>query len=147
MKIGQKVGRGFKSLIDFRRWMGWGQIKDSAKELQGLAKVLTTSDTAQHKETFEEAAKRLKLSEEDIKRQTSWHLRRTLLFVAMTIALWVYAIYLLITQHYQGFILGVVVGVLTGSFGFREHFYYFQMKKRKLGCTLQDWINFVLRGG
>lgn len=144
MKVRQKVGKGLKSLVDFPRWMGWLQIKDSAKEVQNLAKIVMSPETAKHKETFEEAVKRLNLTDQEIKRQTNRHFAMFLIFLIMTLVLMAYSIYLLINHHYQGFLLGTFVGVLSSSFAFREHFYYFQMKTRRLGCTLKDWVDFVL---
>lgn len=144
MKVRQRIGRGLKSLVDFPRWMGWLQIKDSAKELRNLAKVVMSPEAAKHRETFDEAVKRLGLTDKDIQQQVARHLWMFFIFISMTVLLLTYSIYLLITQRYQGFLLGTFVGVLASSFAFREHFYYFQIKTRRLGCTFQDWIDFVL---
>ncbi len=145
MKVTKRIGQGFKFLVNFPRWMGWDRIRDSAKQIGGMAKSITTVRQAKHQETFEEAIKRLNLSEEEITKQISRHIWMFSLYATLALAMFVYAFYLLFTQYYQGFILGIFVGILTSSLAFREHFYYFQMKTRQLGCTFQDWVDFVLR--
>jgi intracellular multiplication protein IcmV len=57
-----------------------------------------------------------------------------------------YTLYMILHLH-LGMILGLLVTALMMLFAYREHFWYFQMKTRKLGNTFKDWLSFVLRRG
>jgi intracellular multiplication protein IcmV len=38
-------------------------------------------------------------------------------------------------------VMCLMVSLVAFANAFRAHFWYFQTKQRKLGCTIQEWLN------
>jgi intracellular multiplication protein IcmV len=46
----------------------------------------------------------------------------------------------------KAFIVSLVVTLIALILAYRYHFWYFQMKQRKLGCTFSEWYKQGLFG-
>jgi intracellular multiplication protein IcmV len=93
-----------------------------------------------HTETFEEAMVRLNLTEQDIKEQGERYFNFAVLFITLSILSIVFAFYLLFAERtFAGFLLGLAVTMLFGGQAVRYHFWMFQIRSRRLGCTLEEW--------
>jgi intracellular multiplication protein IcmV len=58
-----------------------------------------------------------------------------------------YDMYLFIVGGYLGGLLGLVLMLIALTLAFRYHFWYFQIKHRKLNCSLKEWYKQGLKGG
>ncbi len=146
----RRVGRVVKPLVDFPRWMGWGRLKDNTTIVTGMAKGLLTSKAATEyrHETFEEAAARLNLDEAAITARKKDLLRMTVFYLVIAVVLFLYAVYLFaVLGLFLGAIMGFVIGCVALTLAFRQHFWYIQMKYRRLGFTFNDWVNATFRKG
>lgn len=151
MKVFRSTVKGIvkvtKPLVNFPAWMGLNQILSTAKGIKNTAKGLVeTTSKPVHDETFKEAIKRLHLSEKDIQQRQKTFYRNALIYAGIGLLLLGYAIYLVIGSHFAASFLSLVLFVLALALAFKQHFYYFQMKQRKLGCTVQDWLSAFFRG-
>ena len=139
--------KGFiRSNFQFSRWMGMQEIKSNASNIRTLFNELTKYDQSEFSETFEEAIKRLNLSEQDIATRTIYFLRLSMLYLFFALCLVAYSIYL----YYVGDLIGTlmclpIISVLL-SFCFKEHFWYTQMKHRRLGMNFRNWLDCLLKG-
>lgn len=90
-------------------------------------------------ETFAEAKIRLKLTEEQISSQKDSCLRLTYVFLLMAISMFGYSIYNFLEDNkvVSFATLGLTFALL--GFCFKFHFWYFQLKNRHLGYSLQEW--------
>jgi intracellular multiplication protein IcmV len=140
MGILRGIGKTFKPLVNFPRWMDIRSASTTAKEIGKNAKDLFIPQKAKHKETFAEAVLRLNLTEEDIQLRMKSLLRMATIYCSIAILLVAYTVYLLANAHLFAGLLGTVLTVLALSFAFREHFWYFQMQQRHLGCTIKQWF-------
>lgn len=145
MKVTSALGRIFKPLVNFPKWMGLRQLKSNAAVISKMIKDLRVYRPGIHQETFDEAVVRLQLTEEDIKQRMRTCFTLSIVYSIIAILLLVYTIYLVL-QLSLGMILGLLVTVLMSVLAYREHFWYFQMKTRRLGNSFQDWISFLVRG-
>ena len=50
-----------------------------------------------------------------------------------------FSLYLLFSGFLLSCLLAIAVSILSLSQAFRYHFWYFQIKHRKLGCTFEEW--------
>ncbi len=97
-------------------------------------------------ESFEEAIARLKLTEEDIEQRKSMFLKQTFFFMLAGFAVIAYGITLAMEHAITGTLMCLLISTVAFSNAFRMHFWYFQTKHRKLGCTFQEWLNSSLKG-
>ena len=92
-------------------------------------------------ETFEEAMERLQLSEEALAARKKVFKMQMLLYGIGAIAVGAYTLYLLIHNHWYSVSLSFLLTIFLIVSSLRSHFWVFQIQQRKLGCTLQEWLN------
>jgi intracellular multiplication protein IcmV len=92
-------------------------------------------------ETFEQAVARLDLSEADIQGRQKMFLQQTVLYFLLGIAVISYGVFLAFEHAITGMVMCLMVSLVAFANAFRAHFWYFQTKQRKLGCTIQEWLN------
>jgi intracellular multiplication protein IcmV len=133
----------FKSFVNVKRWIEAEQIATYGKWVGSTAKNVFRRREAARTETFAEATKRLKLSEEDLKARAKQFLFMAGFYFLISLGLFGYAIYLFLVSHFLAGSISFVLGLLVATYALREHFWYMQIKKRRLGCNLRDWMHFV----
>ncbi|HVV69295.1 MAG TPA: type IVB secretion system protein IcmV [Gammaproteobacteria bacterium] len=146
-KLFTGLGRAFFPFRNPKRMVGWDQLKDSfnsfvrdpAKEVWDRKQKRVVI-----KETFEEALVRLNLSEEMVVERRKTFLRTALFFVGVALVLFVYTMYLLFSGLFLATFIGCVLVVIALALAFRDHFWYTQMKHRRLGLSFSDWANYTL---
>ncbi len=126
--------------FNVRAWVDYDRVKESSKGLGQLIKSLFITERAQYSETFEQAMQRLHLTEKDIQAKQREFLVLSTIMLVITLAVVAYFIYHLASLHIFGAIVSVAAMAVSASMAFRYHFYYFQTKQRKLGCTLKEWF-------
>lgn len=138
-----KVSR--KTFVNPSGWVGWDSLKAQTSVLRDGLKSAFTVAKPQREETFEEATKRLELTEDDIK-NTIFNYRLTALsFLILAILAFAYAFFLLFRHGtITGWLLGFAVSALFGSQAFKYDFWAFQMRRRQLGLTFTDWKRSIL---
>lgn len=133
-----KVSR--KTFFNPRGWIGYDNLKEQSKSIWGIVKPLFTSRKPVKEESFDQAMQRLRLTEQDIavRKKNCWLLSR--IFLGLGIVAFILGIYLVITAGtWHGLVLSLAVSALFMSQAFRYHFWHFQIKHRKLGCTFSEW--------
>jgi intracellular multiplication protein IcmV len=138
---------GVKDIIKISRktyfnpvgWFG-SDAKYGAQVIIRLAKGLFAVPEAHRAETFQQAVARFQLTTDDIKKIQQRYYLFFLIFSVLAIIMLFYGFYLLFYQHhFLGWMLSIAVTGLFAAQAFRYHFWRFQIKHRKLGCTLQEW--------
>jgi intracellular multiplication protein IcmV len=96
--------------------------------------------TPEHVETFEEAKVRLELTENDIQKSKDSYLLYAIIFVCLAAVTFSTSFFIFLKYHtFLGWLIANLVTILFLSQALRFHFWYFQIKHRKLGCTFQEW--------
>lgn len=135
----------FGSTFQFSRWMGMAEIKNNASAIKGLFNSITDKEKPEFSETFEEAVTRLELSETEITQRTLNFLKLTWIYLFFACCVLAYAVYLYSIGDSLGmFMCFPVISVLC-SFAFKEHFWYTQLKHRRLGMSAKDWFECLFR--
>jgi len=142
MKFFRKTARGiFKTFLNFPAWFGAKQFKNNTSTLfQSVKGNFVVKKTAR-RESFAEAIERLHLTEEDLQQRSKGLLVEVTVYLLLTIAITCYVIYLITMGYILAAGLGFLVIILTLTKAFIAHFQYFQIKNRKLGCSLKEWLN------
>lgn len=142
------VRRSVRSMFNVSKWFAWGEVVASSKIFFSIAKgVLKRPSEKALEETFEEAVQRLHLTEEDIKYRQKALFRNAAIFLGMSAILLIYTIYLLTKAHILAFFMGLLLTALVLTFAYREHFWYTQVKYRKLGLDFKTWRRLFLKKG
>lgn len=147
MGLWSGVKKVTKPFVDLSSWLNVKQIKSYGSSIVDVAKDLFIPQTPQHNETFEQAIKRMGLTEIDIqKRQKEFRLL-ALMFALIALSLLGYFIYLIIVQSsFLAKIVTIALLLMVSAKLFNYHFWLFQIKKRQLGCTFKEWFTEGLLG-
>lgn len=134
-----------KTFIDPTGWIDFDKLKIQNRTLWDVLSALFTVPRAEQTETFEEATKRLGLTEADIEGIRKNYRMYALLFLVIGLITFFYTFYILFAHtSYTGFIIGMAVSALFFSQAFRYDFWSFQIRNRRLGATFTEWKKSIL---
>lgn len=128
-------------------WIGTETLSQQTSAMWLVIKSLFTPEKPVHKETFAESMQRQGLTEADIKEAQDDYTFYALIFLVLGIALVVFAFYLLFTHAaFFAWLLALAAAGLSLVQALKYDFWAFQIKNRKLGCTLAEWKNRKIKG-
>lgn len=133
-----KISR--KTFFNPTGWVDLDYLKYQNNVIYRTVKGVFTPPTADKQETFEEAMKRLNLTEEDVAHTISSYRMYAFVFALFGLLIFAYAFYLLFGHHsFLGCGLGLGVSALFFAYAFKYDFWSFQMQRRQLGATFTEW--------
>ena len=148
-KFGSRIARVFVSIINIPYWFDWERMKSFTGFVGNIFKRLFMAETEKDAdeaanppltESFDTAQKELKLSDDDLLiRQKALH-RLSILMATFAVGIFIYAIYHFFFGTFLAGILSLVIMMVALALAFRYHFWYYQIKNRKLGCSLDEWL-------
>lgn len=136
-----RIKKIIKPAVDIPKWIDYPQLAKNNRSIFGFIKKFFIPDQAKTQESFEEALLRLKLTPVDLSQRTKEFSRLMWIWIFLFLINITYSIYLLYNDFFRGFYpcLGISIIILTQIF--RYHFWLFQIKQRRLGCSFRDWLN------
>jgi intracellular multiplication protein IcmV len=135
-------------IFHIRFWIDWDRIRSGGSFVKQATKtyfVLEQKAPAKS-EAFNEAMARLNLSDADLAQRSRNLLRLSYFMASIACGVFLYTGYHLFFGTFSGVILSIAVTSIAAALAFRYHFWYFQIKQRKLGCSFTEWYNQGLRG-
>lgn len=138
-KVGHGLAWAYKPAVNVKAWMGWDIIKVSSRYVYNLGKGLFVPQKAEYAETFEAALTRLNLTAADLQLRQKEFMHLFLVYGAIGLAIVIYSLYLFYMMNFMGGLLAIVVASLAFALAFRFHFWIFQIKHKKLGCSMREW--------
>lgn len=142
----KSTGKTIAWILDLRikKWLLVDELRQQAQSLYVLGSALLKKEAAgTPDETFEQALTRLGLSEEELGRVCRTFRNLTILNCGLGLLALIYGFWLSFHQNLMGFCMSLAVVFLFASIAFKYHFWVFQIKTRKLGCTLKEWFHYV----
>ncbi|MAZ44742.1 MAG: hypothetical protein CMF48_06175 [Legionellales bacterium] len=136
---GRVLGRIFDYRVD--KWIGYEYLKGTFQKTYDIGKDVFTPEQATHQETFKEAINRLQLTEADIQKRVKEFWMLLIFYLLLAFAILAYAMYMAFQGAVLATIMSFSLSFYCASQCFRYHFWLFQIKHRKLGCTLKEWFN------
>jgi intracellular multiplication protein IcmV len=125
-------------------WMGTDQIRKNTKLIKELATAALVPQKKQAHapkvETFEQAIKRLGLTEAGLQKRIKASTQIIFMCGLLSIPMLAYTIYIFMSDFYLPGFVCLMLTFLLFAYSFREHFNRFQMQQRRLGCTLAEWF-------
>jgi intracellular multiplication protein IcmV len=144
MRILQGVKQFFKPLVDVSTWVGYRTLVDNGKSVIKNTKRIFTPPPGEGEgepETFQQAASRLQLTENDIQKQEKTFLILAIFWLVVALLLLAYALWLFTHGGFMAGLLALSLVFLASTLVFRYHFWHYQIKKRTLGSNFQQWLN------
>lgn len=135
-----------KPLVNVPAWVGYDRLASSTKNIWDIFKGLFFPSQAEREETFEQAMARLNLTEESLKQRVKEFHALIFMWAVIFLGIVCYAVYLASQGSWVGFIPTITISLIPMVQMFRYHFWIFQIKKRKLGCTFKEWFNSSFTG-
>lgn len=147
MKKRSRIIKLVSSILNVRRWFDWERMRAFTLYLgNGFKRLFVPQKAPTDGESFSEAVKLLNLSDESILTKQKSLFRLSILMVLAAVLIFVYAGYQLFYGSIKAFLVSIIVTMIALVLAFRYHFWYFQMKNRKLGCTFNEWYRQGLLG-
>lgn len=130
-------------VIDVRvdKWVSVDYLKETTGHIKSILDDVLIPKRARYSETFDEALNRLSLTEKDLIQQEKDFTRLFYFFVVLSTVIIIYGLYLAITGSFISALIAFCLSLYSFAQAFRFHFWLFQLKRRKLGCTLKEWFN------
>lgn len=97
-------------------------------------------------ESFNTAKKSLNLSEADLLARQKALLRLSIFMITLALLIFCYSLYHFVQGTYRAALLSLVMMMIAVALSFRYHFWYYQIKSRKLGCSIKEWFRKGLLG-
>lgn len=140
-------GKTFKVIffgIRPKKWLGTERLKEEGKVVKKIYGRLASKARAKKESiTFEESMKKYNLDEAGLKVR----MRNALYITAFCSLGSLFTFGYMFFEFANGLILAgfmcLVLTLMLWVYALREHMNYLQMKRRKLGCTVKEWLVFV----
>ncbi|NQY43102.1 MAG: hypothetical protein HRT87_07165 [Legionellales bacterium] len=140
----KKIGRRF---FNPSKWMSVDTVASNAEHIKDSYKKFFVVDKNPVKEeTFEEALQRLKITETMIQERRILFYRFSIFFLILSIGMFIYTIYCFTNVYIQAGLISLGICCALVGFAFKYNFWSFQIKRRKLGCTFEEWLHEGLLG-
>ena len=149
MGLFKKAKNAIKSTNNVKKMVGFDQIKNDSKIISDSFNDLwrTQKSSEIHNETFDQALKRLNLTEADLNNRKNKTALLMKLYAGIGGLLLVYLIYLLFAGHLAAAFTTLMLVMIAGLFAVRESFWLCQMQKRKLGVKFNEWFAWLVKRG
>lgn len=142
MGIGNYFKNTVKDNVNVKGWSAWNTIKENGKTIDGIIKDVKVDLTKPvQKTTFADVVKKAGLSENDIIARMKSYYRVALICALLGLGSLCWGFNLLFKSMFLSSLMAFSLSALMFAYAFREHFYYFQLKQRRLDCTVTEWFS------
>jgi len=140
--------RLFHKAFNYKAWIDWDRSKSiSLYFFNSIKKLLIPQKiNKENIKSFDEVMAEMKVTEESVaKNKKNLQLMyRVMLFLAFIF--YAYAMYQVLYGGTLGVLISLSVMLVCLALAFRYNFWYFQISKRKLGCSLKYWFMSTFMG-
>lgn len=143
-----KKNREFlKRVFNFRAWLDAVRVQGWAIYFTQGAKRMFIPRAPESGESFAVAIKRMQLTDEDLLAREKSLLRLCYFMLLVALMIGAYAVYHLLSLQLMPFLVSFAIMLIPIVLAFRYHFWAFQIRQRKLGCSVDEWYQATFRGG
>lgn len=152
MGIRNVLGVSLKTFFNPKAWIGYDSLKNHTLLIwtfitSVFAHNINNPNRSENPESFDHTLIKLNISEPELALIARRNLIYALVFLVLACCDICYAIYLIWYRHaLASFLISISTVVFLIAQVFKYHFWYFQIKQRRLGCTFQQWKNSILSG-
>jgi intracellular multiplication protein IcmV len=137
-----RVSRGIgRTCLNVSAWLSLPFFKAQTSGVVSLIKSFLKPKRADVGETFDQSMVRQGITEKALAVRVQRIRFQCGLYLFFAVAVFVYTLYLLFHGVFFAIILTILVGILFLLKAAGMHFWLYQIKRRKLGCSLSDWLS------
>lgn len=131
-----------KTVANVPAWLSYRYMRWNTKEIVSYVRPFYTKPTLEGKRrsTFEEVVNQYQLTDADLAKRMTNLKWQTVLFATLMVLSIIYMLYLFSGLH---ILAGVISLTITGLLFIKLctcRFWMFQIRERKLGCSIQEWL-------
>lgn len=142
-----RIAQLLKHVFNLRKWSDYDRVKSFTLYLwEGFKKLFIPQTLPAVEESFDEAVKKYQLDKKKLQSKKTALLRLSMVMLIFFVGMLGYTVYQLFYGSFSAALLSSVVALLALVLAFRYHFWYFQIKQHKLGCTFNEWFHKGLLG-
>lgn len=139
-----KTVQFFKRTYNVRFWLDYERLRTFALYfLQSAKKIFIPQKKSVTSNSFDEVVSKLGLSKLQIQKNQDAFYHFSLILSSVAFCILIYTLYQLFFGSIQATLVSFLLMLLAWTLAFRYHFWYFQIKERRLDCTVKEWF---LRG-
>ncbi len=139
---GVKKAGGFVFNFKVSQWLDYETIKGGLAYFVSLARsIYSRKPGTGFDETYEMAKERLNLTDAEIELQAKNYLLISWVYLIASLGLLGYTAYLLYHRHFLSGSLTACITLYAITFCIRNHFWHYQLKQKRLGCSLVEWFS------
>lgn len=143
----KKIRLFVRPIKDMPQWIGLDSIKQYGRFIRDIFTTITSEPrTSDFHETYEQAIERYGLTPTQLAKRQSHFFMASMLYLAFAILMFFYGLHHFRLDMILSGISIMCLVVMLLSFAFREHFWYTQMRHKKLGINFKQWFNALLFG-
>lgn len=133
-----------RPMVDVSSWMDLKGLGRSSRGILHTVKNIHDATPSQplQAESFEEAMARLNIDENSLQKRLRECFYSSWFYFAAGLALFFYGFYVVFTGFLISGFVTFVLATLAFVLAYREAFWYYQMKIRKLGCSISGFFTF-----
>lgn len=147
MKFLRRLNRTVKPLVDLQAGLDIERNQRQLKTVTGLVKaVFTPIPTPAEPESFDHAVDRLNLKQQDVTNRIHEFRNLALIMFLLFMGMFLYTLYSLFNLNWFPVVVGLSISGVLLALTFRYHFWYFQAKHHKLGCTFREYWQQAILG-
>lgn len=139
-----------KRFFDFKSWVDFNRTKEITNYFLNIFEKFFVPKKIKPEQvkSFDEVMQELGLTEEDIKKRSLTFQRMYRLMLGGALFFYVYTLYQFLYGSILSVMVAFVLAFLSLTLAFRYHFWFFQIQRRKLGCSIKEWFraNFMEGG-
>lgn len=136
-----------KSFVDVRKWSDFDRLATFFLYIvHAIQNVFSAPAQEGGADSFNTVVQRYHLTDERIaaKEKAFFRIALSMSFIGCLGV--IYVVYMFFYGSWRAVMLSLVVDALAWVLAFRYHFWYFQVKTRKLGVTFKEWYRSGLMG-
>ncbi|MDF2529137.1 MAG: hypothetical protein K0Q57_17 [Gammaproteobacteria bacterium] len=132
-----------KTIGGVKRMFGVREIVDNFKFVESFSKDVIGSEL----KSSSTGERPLTIEQDKLQATKATFKKLVISYLIIAFAAFLYFTYNMATHNYIVALLSVAFILLCLSFAFRYHFWLFQMKKGRLGCSFSEWLQDTLGKG
>lgn len=131
-----------------KRWLGLGQLKSQSKTVTSLVKDTFKSQKegdGYQPTSFEDCMQHYDLTEAGLQKKMKTSQYMTYFCLGLSVLTFLYMFYQFLHTSLLGGLMCLVLTFVLWALAFREHFNLYQMRERRLGCSVKEWFHSLFR--
>lgn len=122
-----------------QRMFGYDQLKDTTLYIFGIGRNFWQDTKQSINKPVVRKISELGLSKAQISAARNSFQKLLLMYLAFAFLVCAMLVHFLLTQDYSATVLAFSVLMVCLAYAFKFHFWLFQIKQNRLGCTWQEW--------